>query len=279
MTQCFFVSDLHGKTNRFDTLFQKIAKRKPEIVFIGGDITPAFSVGFDNFVEEYFFPELLKLKTSMKDCYPEIFLILGNDDPRSWEKEFMNKKYEHLFKYCHFKTFNYKGYQITGYSFIPPTPFRLKDWERFDVSRYVDPGCTAPYEGSLSVSPGEDLEYTTIEQHLKILTENLKMEKSVFLFHTPPYQTKLDRAALDGQMIDHVPLDLNVGSIAVKRFIEDKQPHITLHGHIHESSTITGYWKEEIGKTHCFTAAYENKQLALVSFILENPKENKREIL
>jgi len=37
---------------------------------------------------------------------------------------------------------------------------------------------------------------------------------------------------------------LAVGSIAVRRFIEERQPLLTLHGHIHESARLTGDWRE-----------------------------------
>ena len=93
---------------------------------------------------------------------------------------------------------------------------------------------------------------------------------SIFLFHSPPYQTNLDRAALDGKMFDHVPLDVNVGSIAIRRFIENKQPLLTLHGHIHESSEITGFWSDKIGNTVLFSAAYNKPELAVVKF---NPED------
>ena len=109
------------------------------------------------------------------------------------------------------------------------------------------------------------------------LAENL--EKSIFLFHTPPYKTNLDRAALDGKMIDYVPLDVHVGSIAVKYFIEKQQPLVTLHGHIHESARITGCWKDKIGRTYCFSAAHDGPELALVSFDLENPAAAIRELI
>jgi hypothetical protein len=43
---------------------------------------------------------------------------------------------------------------------------------------------------------------------------------------------------------DHVPLDVHVGSVAVRRFIEDRRPLLTLHGHIPESALLTGSWRE-----------------------------------
>ena len=99
------------------------------------------------------------------------------------------------------------------------------------------------------------------------------------LFHSPPYQTLLDRAALDGKMIDHVPLDLHVGSIAIKRFIEERQPLITLHGHIHESSRLTGHWHEFIGSTLSVNGAWDGPELSLVSFDPLEPKTISRRIV
>ncbi len=47
-------------------------------------------------------------------------------------------------------------------------------------------------------------------------------------------------------MVDHVPLDLHVGSMAVRRFIESRQPMLTLHGHIHESAWKGQKWSTTI---------------------------------
>ena len=98
------------------------------------------------------------------------------------------------------------------------------------------------------------------------------------LFHTPPYQTKLDRAALDGKMIDHVQMDLHVGSIAVKELIMDRQPLLTMHGHIHESTRLTGTWKEYLGDTIIYSAAHDGPELALVRFDPKNPQNASREL-
>jgi len=98
------------------------------------------------------------------------------------------------------------------------------------------------------------------------LAENEDLSKAIFLFHSPPYQTLLDRAGLDGKMIDHVPMDLNVGSIAIKRFIEERQPLLTLHGHIHESTRLTGFWQQQIGNTYAFNAAHDGQELSIIKF-------------
>jgi Icc-related predicted phosphoesterase len=156
----------------------------------------------------------------------------------------------------------------------------LKDWERYDVSRFVDPGCISPEAGKRSVPvPARETKYRTIADDLKELAAGGDLSRRIFLFHTPPYQTKLDRAALDGKMIDHVPLDVHIGSIAVRRFIERRQPLLALHGHVHESARLTGGWMDRIGKTVCLSAAHDGPQLALVRFDPDNPGAASRELI
>jgi Icc-related predicted phosphoesterase len=102
---------------------------------------------------------------------------------------------------------------------------------------------------------------------------------SVWLFHSPPHKTALDRAALDGVMVDHAPVDVHVGSIAIRRFIEARQPLVTLHGHIHESARLTGHWWERIGRTYAFSAAHDGPELSLVRFDPNDPANATRELI
>jgi Icc-related predicted phosphoesterase len=156
----------------------------------------------------------------------------------------------------------------------------LKDWERYDVSRYVDPGCVSPEEGWRTVPLLPDtIRHTTIQSDLERLTHDADLANSIFLFHSPPHQTTLDRAALDSKMIDSAPLDVHVGSIAIRRFIQAQKPWITLHGHIHESPRLTGTWREKIGRTHLFSAAHDGEELALVRFDPAKPERATRELV
>jgi len=283
----FFVSDLHGKESRYEKLFNVISTEKPGLVLIGGDILPSGilknivkNTEYFDFIQSYIKPELEELRNNLKDDYPTMGVILGNDDPRSEEASLLELEKEELLHYIHFKSIQYHDFTICGYSFVPPTPFRLKDWERYDVSRYVDPGCSAPFEGIRTVEISDyDAEYATIMKDIALLTENLDMEKTIMLFHAPPYDSYLDRTALDGMQVDRVPLDVHTGSIAIQRFIEEKHPFITLHGHIHESSTITGHWSQNFGKTRSFSAAFDGAQLALVKIDLEHPENNRRDLI
>jgi Icc-related predicted phosphoesterase len=284
---CFFVSDLHGLVARYRKLFRLIERERPRLLFMGGDILPSGILSMTNdkdvpsdFINHFLIKELVCLQSIMGREFPGIFVILGNDDGRLEESAMKAGEKKKLWKYMHQRAVDFEGFRIFGYAYVPPTPFRCKDWERYDVSRYVDPGCMSPEEGLHSTPVVmEEIRYATISDDLEKLAGGGVHERSVFLFHTPPYQTKLDRAALDGKKIDHVPLDVHVGSIAVKKFIERYQPLLSLHGHIHESARLTGSWRDRIGRTLCFSAAHDGPELALVRFDLERPGRAIRELV
>ncbi len=287
MLSCFFVCDLHGRKERYRKLFEVIIEERPKLIFLGGDLLPHGMVPLPvaeakrgDFVNNYLVPEFAEIQKQLAEDYPRIFIILGNDDARFEESTIKEVEDQGLWVYAHNRMMHFEDYRIYGYSYVPPTPFRLKDWERYDISRHVDPGCISPEEGLRSVVLAEgEIRYATIADDLEQLTGQDDLESALFLFHTPPYQTKLDRAALDGKYIDHVPLDVHVGSIAVRRFIEKRQPLVTLHGHIHESARLTGTWKDRLGNTTCLSAAHDGPELALVRFDLEKPEEATRELV
>ncbi|ADT83700.1 metallophosphoesterase family protein [Thermococcus barophilus] len=56
----------------------------------------------------------------------------------------------------------------------------------------------------------------------------------ILLMHVPPYKTKVDKTFTG----------LHVGSKALRKFIEEKQPPLVICGHIHEARGV-----DEIGKT------------------------------
>ncbi|MEW6743906.1 MAG: hypothetical protein AB1486_14225 [Planctomycetota bacterium] len=127
--------------------------------------------------------------------------------------------------------------------------------------------------------PADVPRFTTIKSDLASLAGSDSLERSIFLFHTPPHDTALDLVAFPSKVVDHAPLDPHVGSIAVRRFIEQRQPLLTLHGHIHESARLTGKWRDRIGRTPIFSAAHDGPELALVSFDLEDLDRGTRELL
>jgi Icc-related predicted phosphoesterase len=279
MGLCLFVSDLHGRPARYAALWRAMEQENPEAVFLGGDLFPhvldadpatgtaALAAGFG------------EVRTRLGARYPRVFLILGNDDPRSLEADVQTHG-AGLWEYVHGRRADFRGHAVYGYNCVPPTPFRLKDWERYDVSRYVDPGCVSPEDGarSLPVEPSE-ARWATIERELAALLGDVPLDRGVLLLHSPPYGTCLDRAALDGRSVEHAPVDVHVGSIAIRRLIERRQPLLTLHGHVHESARLTGAWRDRLGRTELFSAAHDGPELALVRFDPADPEAATRELI
>jgi uncharacterized protein len=287
MPRCFFVSDLHGRVDRYTKLLAAVAAERPSAVFLGGDLLPsglglseAVDPDHQDFINGFLAPAFERVRGALGGEYPAIFTILGNDDPRFEEAAMLEVGTRGLWRYAHDQRIEWAGHTVYGYSCIPPTPFRLKDWERYDVSRYVDPGCSSPEEGWRTVPAAEsEVRYGTIRDDLDALVGDRPLEGAIMLFHSPPYKTPLDRAALDGRSVDFVPLDVHVGSIAIQRFIDARQPLLTLHGHVHESARITGEWRTSIGCTHALSAAHDGPELALVRFDPEDLAAATRELL
>jgi Icc-related predicted phosphoesterase len=282
MTGCFFVSDLHGKTDRYRKLFRAVSAERPKAVFFGGDIMPNLrraDAGGD-FLRDVFFAELGRLREELGNAYPRVFVILGNDDPRAVEASLVEAAGDGLLSYVHGKRESFGRWVVYGYAIVPPSPFLLKDWERYDVSREVAPGCISPEEGwrTVEVDPDEE-RVATIARDLDALAGSDDCANAVFLFHAPPHGSTLDRIAARGSGIVRQPLDAHVGSIAIRRFIEKRQPLLTLHGHIHESARITGSWRDSFGRTVALSAAHDGAELALVRFDLEDSSSASRELL
>jgi len=274
---CIFVSDIHGKKDHFKKLFEIIKKEMPDAVFFGGDILPN-QFGIEGSVEDFIDNVIINNIKKMPNT--KFFIILGNDDPRIYEKQFIKADEKGLLNYVNEKTIEFDGFFVTGYSYVPPTPFQLKDWEKYDVSRFVDVGAISPEEGMRTVDVEFDrMRYSTIAADLKNLSKNAPVDKTIFLFHSPPYDSNLDRAALDGETYDHAPLDVHIGSIAIQKFIEKSQPLLTLHGHVHESYSLTKIWKEKNGKTYSFQAANHNSDLAVIRFDTDDLEKATRDLV
>ncbi len=278
----FFASDLHGRLARYDRLFERISAEAPEAVLLGGDLLPnrLADGSAHDFVHDFLAARVESLRDAMRDRAPRILLILGNDDPRREEAAFIEHAGRGLWDYIHNRAVDVGGFQIYGYSFVPPSPFLLKDWERYDVSRFVDVGCVAPEEGRHTVAVDEhELRFGTIADDLERLFAEADADRTIALFHAPPHNTALDRVLLRAEVVDHAPLDPHVGSIAIRRLIEGRQPRVTLHGHIHESARLTGSWQARIGHTFCLGAAHDGPELALLRFEPRAPGGATRELL
>lgn len=285
MPLAFFASDLHGQAPRYRTLWKSIRDEHPAAVFLGGDLMPhgmdpAWQEADGGFVEGFLAPGFADLRQDLGAAAPRVFLVLGNDDPHGWVADLLAGQENGIWEYVHGRGVAWGDRTVWGYNCVPPTPFQLKDWERYDVSRFVDPGCVSPEEGHRTDGLSQrEIRWTSIREELAAMTGDADLSRDICLFHSPPYDTCLDLAALAGRMIDHVPVDPHVGSVAVREFIRDRQPLLTLHGHVHEAAARSGAWREALGCTLAFAGAHGGPELSLIRFDPGAPAAATREII
>lgn len=287
MHLAYFVSDLHGSVARYRILWERALAERPEAIFLGGDLLPGGLLhGADSgdhrgdFIEDFLAGGFSNLRRALGDEAPRIFLVLGNDDPAVVLPAFERAAVRGTWEPIHLQRATLGSRPVYGYGCVPPTPFALKDWERYDLSRYVTPGAVSPEDGWRSVPMERHLvRFHTIHRDLDHLTGVDDLSEAIFLFHTPPHDTQLDHAGIEGQTVDQQPRDPHVGSIAVRRLIERRQPWLTLHGHVHASWRRTGSWKQKIGRTTMISAAHDGPQLALVRLDIDDPYGAERELI
>ena len=90
-----------------------------------------------------------------------------------------------------------------------------------------------------------ELDEGQIYARLKRLADQLEgPERAIFNVHVPPYESSLDTAFEVDEDLRYVtkggrPHEIATGSPAVRQVIEETQPLVSLHGHIHESRGVT----------------------------------------
>jgi len=278
-----YTSDLHGEIHLYQELLALTISSSADIVALGGDLLPSFppTKRYEDmvpnqriFVDQFLFLFLKRIveTTSIK----QIFLIPGN-----WDLG-----YSYLFKEpmegiidLNQKSYRFRdGYELIGYPFVPPTPFRPKDYEKMD-----DPESAWPPQKNPSYIRSSDQtdQLTLIDPHLYLrqretiredldrLPKPLHHKRAIYIMHSPPFGTRLD--LIQGGK--------SAGSCSIRAFIEEHQPLLTLHGHIHESPDLSGAYFDWIGKTlsinpgqSAWTGGNFSK-LHAVNFEIENLEE------
>ncbi len=230
-----FVSDLHGNKLLYSSLEGLMISVKPDALIIGGDLFAysPYSKPQIEFIEGYFCGFLERIGTP-------VYIIPGNCD-RSLSINYLKQMNDS--KSLHFLTLDgtmINGIEFIGYSCIPPSPFKIKDWERRDLKEdsivLEDPCLLSNENNELElVSPDFLNSLPSIEEDLCILNN----KKAIWVIHSPPF----------GGILDRNYDNICCGSKAVRKAIERVQPILTLHGHIHEAPRMSHMWSERIGET------------------------------
>ena len=269
-----FTADLHGNKAQYEKLFDKA--RGFDFAVIGGDITPPGGIDEQRkFIEN----ELIRLIADFKSKHKnvDIYLMLGNDDWVS-NMQVLARENNRLYKIIHNQVYKLnEDFNLVGYSYVPITPFAIKDFEKFDSKDpQLQKGVTLQgFKSSgfellpFKFNP-EDRE-DNIENDFKNILRLSEPAKTIYAIHTPPYNTNLDM----------VYAAVHVGSLAVRRFIEQQRPYLTLHGHIHETIEVSNHFRDKINRAICLGVgnnAHE-KGLAVITFDLYDLNSIKREVL
>jgi uncharacterized protein len=248
-----YSSDLHGERRLYQELLDLAHSSPADLVVLGGDLLPSFAptrryedmIPYQkSFIEEFLLPFFQSMVGTT--AVQKIFLIPGN-----WDLGYpylFRQSTERLVdldqKYFSFEN----GYDMIGYSFVPPTPFRPKDYEKMDDLDSLWPSQKNPSyirsaEGSDQMTVIDPHVYLgqrgTIQEDLDHLPEPRSSNKAIYLMHSPPYGTNLDLIRGGSR----------TGSRSIKAFIQERQPLLTLHGHIHESPQMSGFYFQRIGET------------------------------
>ena len=250
-----YTADLHGNKEFYHKLIEKAKDVEIKAIVIGGDLSPKGGPTVDEgiaiqkeFFENLFIPELIELKK-------DVFFIMGNDDFRVNETLLIDQN--NNLKYINKKGLSLSVKNIVGYGFVNPTPFRLKDWEKVEDDKQEKPKQMFDYE-IRTVKKEEG----TIKDDLDNFVKLSNPKKTIYVMHAPPFDTKLD-VITDGT---------HVGSKAIRNFIEEQQPFLTLHGHIHESPKVSGSYTDKIGKTICINigSSYPENKLNCIIMDIDN---------
>jgi len=278
-----YTSDLHGEIHLYQELLSLAISSLSEILAIGGDLLPSFpptkryedmvpnqKIFIDHFLSPFF--ERMLETTSIQ----QIFLIPGN-----WDLgyPFLFRETTERIVDLHQKSYRLKnGYELIGYPFVPPTPFRPKDYEKMDDREAPWPPQKNPSyilssdqaDGLTLIDPYLYLRgRETIEEDLDRLPKPLHPKRAIYVMHSPPFATRLD--LIQGGK--------PAGSRSIKTFIEKNQPLLTLHGHIHEALEVSGAYMDRIGETlsvnpgQWIGTTRDISKLHAVTFEMERPEQ------
>jgi Icc-related predicted phosphoesterase len=248
MFRLLYVTDLHGWTRGYERIARIAQEEEITTVVNGGDMFPHgrdLVVTQRRFIEGNLGPYLERLAAAGISYYG----MLGNDDCRAVLPDWLDLV--RTSPRLHDLTEGWlplaDGLAICGCNYIPDPPFRLKDWSVLDTRDYRRP----PQHPDPLVSRGDKLESIgdieaffqarpTLEELLDTIAQRAPdWERAVVVCHAPPQGTGLG----------NISADTDVGSAAVRAWIEKYQPLLTLHGHIHESCRVTGIDTAKIGRT------------------------------
>jgi len=269
----FFTSDLHGSGELYEQVVAAAAERKPRAVVVGGDLAP-HATGGPGLERQRVFLEgfFVEFARRLGEAAPgvELVLLMGNDDWAA-NHDVLDRHDGELWRSLHGRLVHVDGVPVAGLSWVPITPFAIKDWERWEDGGAESParlqGWRSGPDGVREFRFEPEHRSPTIAEALAGLAALSPPGGTVYVLHSPPRDTACDVIATRQ----------HVGSRAIRAFVETHQPRLVLSGHIHESPRVSGAWRDRVGRTPVVNPGqFGGPRLAGVWFDPERPAETLR---
>jgi Icc-related predicted phosphoesterase len=268
-------ADLHGFPSRFEKI-RRVIDEGIKAVFVVGDIATSGEPDFQRANVRQCFELLLLGKPDVR-----VFAIPGNDDWRIVEEtmqEFPEVTVP-IDRACALD----ETFRVVGYPHVPITPFMYKDYEKWDDERYPemppDPAGLEAAEIAQRInlegyrSRGLELydfrfdpndRTDNILADVKFLTRLSDPQKTIYLFHCPPFGHFDFTLTLEGRA--------NIGSRSICAFIRETNPWLTIHGHSHEAvSIMRGEYRFKIADSVGFSVGAGNDPTVLNGLLIDIP--------
>jgi len=257
-----FTSDLHGNAPHYERLRALAESEMPDLIILGGDLLPddsaldakSLGTGQPRYVESTFKTAVSQLR-QVSGCQ-DVLVIFGNHDWGSAALAMRQLADQGLVSILTVEApVRVNGVSFLGYSYSPPTPWFVKDFERLDCRGDQPPligGARWDARFSRMVQQGARVLFEnlpTIEEDLSKVV--VPAQPWVFVIHAPPYDSKLDQSYRGESW----------GSRAVRAALERCQPLLSLHGHIHESPEVSGSFQDRFGATTAVNPGQSVKSL------------------
>ena len=260
-----FTSDFHGHMALYEQLASLLRAERPELLILGGDMNAEATIEDPLGTQVAFIRnDLAGMIDAWKAALPglTVFSVLGNHDLACAEAALRDQhEAGRLILLDHHRPCEHGGLRWLGFSPTPPSPYWVKDFERLDRRDDEIPA----FDGAFWDPQTRVCREITAVEHFTnkpTLADELSTAAAteapwIFVCHPPPHASKLDR-------LPSVPHP--IGSRAVRKFIEERQPLCSLHGHVHESPEVTGSYVDRIGQTYCINPGQSHDRLQAVLF-------------
>jgi hypothetical protein len=285
LTRIFFCCDVHGSTKVFRKFLNAGNFYKADHIILAGDLTGKEICGIVKrsdgsevhwrnrvkvFTEEH---ELEKLKETAENSGAYVYvttednLLKMKDDENLRERVFRELIIERLQTWLHLAEEKMDPAKVKCYLMPGNDDEYCIDDLLNSNSVIINPSnkliridehemISVPNSNITPWNCPRDISEEKLREIIETKASGIeRLETSIFNIHVPPFNSRLDSApAVEKQdgSLKMRPQDVPVGSRAVRDLIEELQPLLGFHGHIHESRGVC-----RIGRTVCINPGSE----------------------